>query len=67
MNAFSEQKIERLIKLSQASPRLPDTFIPWEESVEPKDKYIPDYLVSLYNHPLYDSLTATQNVYFVNH
>ncbi len=67
MNAFSEQKIERLIKLSQASPSLPDTFIPWEESVEPKDKFIPDFLTSLYDHPLYDSLTATQKVELGKH
>ena len=60
MTAFSEKKIERLIKLSIGNARLPDTFIPWEEDATQEDSFLPEHLVSLYGHPLYDQLSTDQ-------
>jgi hypothetical protein len=53
------EKVERLIRLSETNAVLPDTFIPWH--LEEKDELLmPEEIVSLQGHPLFDSLTPTQ-------
>lgn len=53
------EKVERLIQLSETNPVLPDEFVPWHihEQGEP---LMPEEIVSLYGHPLYNSLTDEQ-------
>jgi len=62
MTVFSKEKIERLIKISQANPMLPASFIPWEQEAVAEDKFLPEKLISLYGHPLYEQLTDAQKV-----
>src|SRR6187549_3948348 len=52
-------KVERLIRLSETHPVLPDEFIPWNRK-ENQEPLMPEEIVSLYGHPLFDTLTADQ-------
>ena len=53
------EKVERLIRLSETNAVLPDEFIPWQ--MQEKDELLmPEELVSLQGHPLFDTLSATQ-------
>lgn len=60
MTTFPEAKIERLIKISQQKPLIPEQFIPWAEEPKAKDIYLPAHLVSLEGHPLYHELSLDQ-------
>ena len=60
MNAFPIEKIERLIRISKANPMLPASFIPWKDKPKEDDIFLPESLVSLAGHPLFDSLTPVQ-------
>lgn len=53
------EKVERLIRLSETNAVLPDEFIPWEMK-ENNELLMPEEIVSLHGHPLFDSLSATQ-------
>lgn len=52
-------QIERLIKLSETHPLLPDSYIPWD-TPERKTPLMPEESVSLHGHPLYNELTEVQ-------
>lgn len=52
-------KVERLIRLSETHPVLPDTFIPWDTE-EGDALFMPEELVSLQGHPLYNELNPVQ-------
>ncbi len=54
------QKVEKLIKLSDSEPLIPEEFIPWHIEERSEEKFMPDHLVSLEGHALYDQLTALQ-------
>jgi P-aminobenzoate N-oxygenase AurF len=58
--AFSDETIERLIRISKEKPLLPETFVPWHEPVQDHDTFLPDVLISLQGHPLWDRLTPEQ-------
>ena len=53
------EKVERLIQLSETHPVLPDEFIPWHMR-EKDELLLPQELVSLEGHPLFDTLTEKQ-------
>ena len=53
------EKIERLIKLSETHPVLPDSFIPWE-TPQGNAPFIPEESLSLQGHPLYEILGPFQ-------
>lgn len=53
------EKVERLIRLSETNAVLPDEFIPWEMK-EDNELLMPEEIVSLHGHPLFDTLTAEQ-------
>src|SRR6202012_1707784 len=55
-------EIERLIKISRERPLMPDSYIPWQEEVQPGDIYLPETLTSLQGLPVYDTLTPTQKL-----
>lgn len=57
---YDENKIERLIHISKTKPLIPEEFIPWQLDPVEEDIYLPDNLVSLQGHPLYETLTAEQ-------
>lgn len=67
MNAFPIEQIERLIQISKANPMLPASFIPWNENIQEKDTFLPDNLISLQGHPLYESLSAKQKLELGKH
>jgi len=60
MSAFPIEKIERLIKISKEKPLIPEQFVPWNDEPQPADIYLPEKLVSLAGHPLYDTLNEEQ-------
>ena len=64
---MTEKKIERLIHISKSKPLLPEKFIPWETEITNEDIFLPDYMVSLYGHPLWDTLTRAQQVQLGKH
>lgn len=55
-----DQKVERLIKISEKKPLHPETFVPWELECTEEQIYLPECLVSLAGHPLYDTLSSYQ-------
>lgn len=58
--AAIDQKVERLIKISENKPLHPETFVPWELECAEDQIYLPECLVSLAGHPLYETLSPTQ-------
>ncbi len=52
-------KIERLIKLSDSHALIPDEYIPWETDVK-ESIYMPNHIISLQGHPLFDTLTSQE-------
>lgn len=52
--------VERMIQISKEKPLLPETFIPWSDIADEKTLYMPDKMVSLEGHALWDSLTREQ-------
>jgi len=64
---YDESKIERLISISKAKPLLPEEFIPWD--VEPSEEtiFLPEKLISLAGHPLYDTLSEEQKIELGRH
>jgi hypothetical protein len=54
------EKVERLIKLSETAPLLPEVFVPWHIMEKPREVFMPTKLISLEGHPLYDTLSETQ-------
>lgn len=57
---FSEATIERLIRISKEKPLLPETFVPWQEEIQDGELFMPEHLVSLEGHALWDTLSAEQ-------
>jgi P-aminobenzoate N-oxygenase AurF len=54
--------IERLIAISETKPLDPETFVPWKEEAVETDIFLPEKIVSLYGHPLYETLTRQQKI-----
>ena len=57
---FSEETVERLIRISKEKPLLPETFVPWKEPIGEDARFMPENLISLQGHPLWDTLSPTQ-------
>ena len=62
MTAFPTSQIERLIKISQQKPLLPEEFVPWDNTPKEEDIFLPTQLVSLEGHPLYQELSPQQQL-----
>ncbi|HOX82669.1 MAG TPA: diiron oxygenase [Chryseolinea sp.] len=54
-----EEKVLRLIHLSNTKALLPDKYVPWDD-LETDDSFLPESLVSLAGHELYESLSFEQ-------
>jgi hypothetical protein len=57
-----EATIERMIQISKENPLLPETFIPWADEPGPDSLFVPEKMVSLQGHPLWDTLTKQQQI-----
>ena len=57
MNEDDVRQIERLIRISKEKPLLPETFVPWDTVELPEHTFLPEKLISLFGHPVYDTLT----------
>lgn len=57
---FSDATIERLIRISKEKPLLPETYVPWQEPIQANERFMPEQLISLQGHPLWDTLSAAQ-------
>lgn len=55
-----ETVVERMIQISKEKPLLPETFIPWQDDPDSKTLFLPDRLVSLEGHELWQTLTREQ-------
>lgn len=53
---------ERMIRISKEKPLMPETFIPWSDEPSAETLFIPEKMVSLQGHPLWDTLTREQQV-----
>ena len=60
--SFDIAKIERLINISKNKPLLPEKFVPWNDIPKESDIFLPEKLVSLAGHPLYETLTRQQKI-----
>ena len=67
MSTLSVAQVERLIKISKTKPLLPQEFVPWAEEPQENDIFMPEKLISLYGHPLYDTLTKNQKIELGKH
>jgi len=52
--------VERLIGISIDKPLMPETYVPWSNTLEAHEHVLPDHLVSLEGMPEYETLTKTQ-------
>ncbi|MBC7775022.1 MAG: diiron oxygenase [Phycisphaerae bacterium] len=57
---FSDATVERLIRISKEKPLLPEIFVPWHEQIREEDRFMPEHLISLQGHPLWDTLSPAQ-------
>lgn len=57
---FSAATIERLIRISKEKPLLPETYVPWHTPILDNECYMPELLVSLQGHPLWETLSPAQ-------
>src|SRR5258707_688821 len=55
-----ESDVERLIAISITKPHLPETFVPWSTPLDENHKLMPESLLSLHGHELFDTLTKDQ-------
>lgn len=53
---------ERLIQISKEKPLLPETFVPWEDEPDSNTHFMPEYLVSLQGHQLWNQLSKQQQI-----
>ena len=60
MSVLSIPQVERLIKISKEKPLLPQEFVPWKDEPTEDNIFLPEQLISLHGHPLYDTLTLEQ-------
>lgn len=61
-SASFEQIAERLIQISKSKPLLPENFIPWNDQPGPHTLYMPEKMVSLQGHPLWETLNREQQI-----
>ena len=54
------RQIERLIRISQEKPLLPENFIPWALTATEEHTFLPEKLVSLVGLPIYATLSPAQ-------
>ncbi|MFN0215139.1 MAG: diiron oxygenase [Saprospiraceae bacterium] len=57
---FSDATVERLIRISKEKPLLPETYVPWHEQIREEEQFMPEQLISLQGHPLWESLSPNQ-------
>ena len=63
MGVFSiadQQKVERLLKISEMKPIDHREFVPWDRSIQEDDIFLPEHLISLHGHELWYTLTTEQ-------
>jgi hypothetical protein len=60
-------EIERLIKISEERPLMPETYVPWHEQAQPDDIFLPEFLTSLEGLPVYNTLTQQQKIELGRH
>lgn len=61
------EEIERLIRISREKPLLPETYIPWQNDLQPDEYFLPEHLNSLEGLAIYDTLTAKQKLELGRH
>src|ERR1700733_11690477 len=59
--------IERLIKISQEHPLMPETYIPWHEEPKAEEIFLPEILASLQGLEIYNTLTPAQKLELGRH
>src|SRR6201996_7619969 len=64
---MDEKAIERLIKISQEHPLMPETYIPWHEEPKAEEIFLPELLTSLQGLEIYSTLTPTQKLELGRH
>lgn len=57
-----EEQVERMIRISKEKPLLPETYVPWDDEPGPDTLFMPEKLVSLSGHPLWDTLSKEQQI-----
>jgi hypothetical protein len=57
-----EATVERLIKISREKPLLPETYIPWSDEPNEDTLFMPEKLVSLEGHELWNTLSKKQQI-----
>ncbi len=61
------KEVERLIKISNEHPLLPETYIPWQTEPGPSDIFLPESLTSLHGLAIYHILTPSQKLELGRH
>lgn len=54
--------IEKMIHISKTKPLLPEEYIPWSDPILANTQFMPQCLVSLQGHPLWNNLTTAQQI-----
>jgi bacterioferritin (cytochrome b1) len=67
LHSMDVKEIERLIRISQEHPLMPETYIPWHEQPTPDDIFLPEMLTSLHGLTIYNTLSPTQKLELGRH
>jgi P-aminobenzoate N-oxygenase AurF len=62
MQSDYNEKIERLILISKDKPLLPETFVPWNDEPSETTLFMPEKMVSLSGHALWENLNSQQKI-----
>ncbi len=57
-----DEQVERMIQISKEKPLLPETYVPWDDEPGRDTLFMPDILVSLHGHPLWETLSKPQQI-----
>jgi hypothetical protein len=57
-----EVHVERMIQLSKEKPLLPETYVPWADEPDADTLFMPEKLVSLEGHKLWETLSKAQQI-----
>jgi hypothetical protein len=61
-SATFNDTVERMIQISKEKPLLPEEFVPWSDEPDADTLFMPERLVSLQGHDLWNDLTKEQQI-----
>jgi hypothetical protein len=62
LNTDFDKLVDRMIKISKEKPLLPELFVPWDDQPNEHTHFMPEHMVSLQGHELWNQLSSKQKI-----